>query len=174
MVLALVVAACGDDDDDDAATEDTGEATATTEAAPATTSAATEAPETTEAAPATTEAAPEATEAPVATEAPEPQTIQVGFAWPDLSAFVQVSEAYGVGDPEQQMLAVIEGWRQDGTLPINGVDIELVSQSFDSLDSETKLAACQKFGTEGEIFAVLGGRIFTDGAECLATRSRSR
>ena len=35
-------------------------------------------------------------EAPVATEAPEPQTIQIGFAWPDLSAFVQVSEAYGV------------------------------------------------------------------------------
>ena len=120
--------------------------TATTEAAPATTSAATEAPATTAAAPETTEAT-ESTEAPPATEAPEPQTIQIGYAWPDLSAFVQVSEAYGVGDPEQQMLAVIEGWRQDGTLPINGVDIELVSQSFDSLDSETKLAACQKFGT---------------------------
>ncbi len=68
------------------------------------------------------------------------------------------------------MLAVLEGWRQDGTLPVNGVDIELVSQSFDALDGETKLAACQKFGTEDEIFAVLGGRIFTEGAECLATR----
>ena len=68
------------------------------------------------------------------------------------------------------MLAVIEGWRQDGTLPINGVDIELVSQSFGALDPETKLAACQKFGAEDEVFAVLGGRIFTEGAECMATR----
>src|SRR4029079_217304 len=132
---------------------------ATTEAAPATTAAATtEAPATTAAAttaaPATTEAATETT------VAPEAQTIKVGFAWPDLSAFLSVCECYGVGDPEEQMLAVIEGYRQSGVLPVNGVDIELVSQSFDSLDADSKLAACQKFGTEDEVFAVLGGRIF--------------
>ena len=68
------------------------------------------------------------------------------------------------------MLAVIEGYRQSGMLPVNGVDVELVSQSFDSLDTDSKLAACQKFGTEDEVFAVLGGRIFTEGAECMATR----
>ena len=45
-----------------------------------------------------------------------------------------------------------------------------MSQSFDSLDPDSKLAACQKFGTEDEVFAVLGGRIFTEGAECMATR----
>jgi hypothetical protein len=170
MALALVAASCGDDDDDAADdTADTGGATATTEAAPETTAATTtEAPATTAA---DTTAAPETTEAaPDTTAAPEAQTIKIGFAWPDLSAFLAVSESYGVGDPEEQMLAVLEGWRQDGTLPINGVDIELVSQSFDALDPETKLAACQKFGAEDEVFAVLGGRIFTEGAECMATR----
>jgi ABC-type branched-subunit amino acid transport system substrate-binding protein len=169
MALALVAASCGDDDDDDAEdTADTGGAATTTEAAPPTTAETTEAPDTTAAA---TTAAPETTEAaPETTAAPEAQTIKIGFAWPDLSAFLAVSESYGIGDPEEQMLAVIEGWRQDGTLPINGVDIELVSQSFDALDPETKLAACQKFGAEDEVFAVLGGRIFTEGAECMATR----
>ena len=167
--LSLIAASCGDDDDDDAA--DTAEESATESAPaatdPATTVAATEpAPETTVAA----TAAPEET-TPATTAAPvEPQTIQVGFAWPDLSAFEQVSPAYGVGDQEQQLLAVLEGWREQGILPINGVDIEPVFQSFDALDVETKLAACQTFGSEGEIFAVLGARIFTEGAECLSTR----
>jgi hypothetical protein len=168
MALALVAAACGDDDDDAEGTADTGGA-ATTDAAPATTAAATtEAPATTAAA---TTAAPATTEAaPATTMAAEPQTIKVGFAWPDLSAFLAVCECYGVGEPEEQMLAVLESYRQDGTLPVNGVDVELVSQSFDSLDTDSKLAACQKFGTEDEVFAVLGGRIFTEGAECMATR----
>ena len=167
MVLALVAAACGDDDDDAATSADTGGA-ATTEAAPATTAASTEAPATTAAA---TTAAPATTAATTeTTAAPEPQTIKVGFAWPDLSAFLSVCECYSVGDPEEQMLAVIEGYRQSGVLPVNGVDIELVSQSFDSLDTDSKLAACQKFGSEDEVFAVLGGRIFTEGAECVATR----
>ena len=168
MAIALIAASCGDDDDNASSTADTGGA-ATTEAAPATTAAATtEAPATTAAA---TTAAPATTEAaPATTAAPTPQTIKVGFAWPDLSAFLAVCECYSVGDPEEQMLAVIEGYRQNGTLPVNGVDIELVSQSFDSLDTDSKLAACQKFGTDEQVFAALGGRIFTEGAECMATR----
>lgn len=164
MALALIAAACGDDDDD-ANTADTGGA-ATTAPAPATTTPSTEAPETT----AATTAAPTTEATTETTAAPEPQTIKVGFAWPDLSAFLAVCECYSIGDPEEQMLAVIEGYRQSGVLPVNGVDIELVSQSFDSLDTDSKLAACQKFGAEDEVFAVLGGRIFTEGAECVATR----
>jgi ABC-type branched-subunit amino acid transport system substrate-binding protein len=168
MALALVAASCGDDDDDAESTAETGGA-ATTAAAPATTAATTTgAPattaEATTAAPATTEAAP-ATSA-----APEAQTIKVGFAWPDLSAFLAVCECYSVGDPEEQMLAVLEAYHQDGTLPVNGVDVELVSESFDSLDTDSKLAVCQKFGGEDEVFAVLGGRIFTEGAECMGSR----
>lgn len=163
VAFALVAAACGGDDDDDTGSE-------TTEAAPTGTDAptSTEAAAETTAAPADTTAAAETTAPDDA--APAEQTIEVGFAWPDLSAFEQVSAAYGVGEQEQQFLAVLEAWRADGTLPINGIDIEPVFQSFDALDPETKLAACQTFGTEGEIFAVLGARIFTEGAECLATR----
>jgi ABC-type branched-subunit amino acid transport system substrate-binding protein len=153
--FSLIAAACGGDDDDDVAETATESAPAETDA-PETTVADTSAP---------------ATDAP-GTTAPalEPQTIKVGFAWPDLAAFEQVSPAYGVGDQEQQLLAVLESWREDGTLPINGVDIEPVFQKFDSLDAESKLSACQTFGEAGDVFAVLGARIFTEGAECLATR----
>ena len=112
VAFALVAAACGDDDD-------TG--SETTEPVPEATTA-----------PAETTAAAETT-ATDETAAAE-QTIQVGFAWPDLSAFEQVSAAYGVGEQEQQFLAVLEAWRADGTLPINGIDIEPVFQSFDALD----------------------------------------
>jgi len=166
MALALIAASCGDDDDN--ASSSTVAAT-TTVAAPATTAAATTlAPATTAAA---TTAAPATTEAaPATTAAPTPQTIKVGFAWPDLSAFLAVCQCYSVGDPEEQMLAVLDGYRQSGILPVNGVDVELDSQSFDSLNTDSKLAACQKFGADDKVFAVLGGRIFTEGAQCVAQR----
>ncbi len=98
------------------------------------------------------------------------QTIKLGVAWADLSAFVSVNPAYGTGDPEQQALAVLDGWRRDGLLPVNGVDVEFVTASYSAIDADAKLAVCQQFGTEGDIFAVIGGRDFTQGAECLATR----
>jgi hypothetical protein len=98
------------------------------------------------------------------------QTIQLGVAWADYSAFVSVNPAYGVGDPEQQALAVLDGWRRDGLLPVNGVDVEFVTAGFSAIDADQKLAVCQQFGTEGDIFAVIGIRDFSAGAECLATR----
>ncbi|MGE0141543.1 MAG: ABC transporter substrate-binding protein [Ilumatobacteraceae bacterium] len=160
-VLTLVATSCGGDDDDDTTATTAGEVT-TSAAAPETTGA----PDTTAAAPDTTaEASPGTTGAPV-----ESQTIKIGFAWPDLSAFEAASPAYGVGDQEQQLLSVLEAWRADGTLPVNGIDIEPVFESFDALDPETKLAACQTFGNAGDVFAVLGARIFTEGAECLGSR----
>jgi ABC-type branched-subunit amino acid transport system substrate-binding protein len=168
--LSLIAASCGDDDDETADDTETATATAPAETDPATTVAATEAPETTPETTAAVTTAPAETTPATTGEPAEAQTIQVGFAWPDLAAFEQVSPAFGVGDQEQQLLAVLEGWRAEGILPVNGVDIEPVFQSFDALDVETKLAACQTFGTEGEIFAVLGARIFTEGAECLASR----
>jgi hypothetical protein len=159
VALTLVAASCGGDDDDTAAT--------TTAAAPTTAGAAdtTAAPATTGAPATTAESSPGTTGAPV-----EAQTIKIGFAWPDLSAFEAASPAYGVGDQEQQLLSVLEAWHADGTLPVNGIDIEPVFQSFSALDPATKLAACQTFGSAGDIFAVLGSRIFTEGAECLGSR----
>jgi ABC-type branched-subunit amino acid transport system substrate-binding protein len=98
------------------------------------------------------------------------QTIQLGVAWADYSAFVSVNPAYGVGDPEQQALAVLDGWRRDGLLPVNGVDVEFVTAGFSAIDADQKLAVCQQFGTEGDIFAVIGIRDFAAGAECVASR----
>jgi ABC-type branched-subunit amino acid transport system substrate-binding protein len=162
--LVAGASACGDDDDDATDATDAPDATSPPTSPPEETTAATEPPEATTA---PTEAPDETT---ASTEPEVTQTINLGVAWADLSAFVSVNPAYGTGDPEEQALAVLDGWRRDGLLPVNGVDVEFVTAGYSAIDSDQKLAVCQQFGTEGEIFAVIGGRDFGAGAECLATR----
>jgi hypothetical protein len=151
--LLVAAAACGDDDDS---------ASDETEAPAAATTAA---PDTTGAAPDTTEATTETTGGGGEVE----QTITVGFAWADLSVFEEVNPAFGVGDPEEQILAVNQALHDSGALPVNGVDVEFVTGSFSAIASEERLTVCQEFG-EQEVFAALGGRDFAEGAECLASR----
>jgi hypothetical protein len=151
--LLVTVAACGDDDD--SASEETEAPAAATTAAPAETTAA---PEDT------------ATDTTGEGGGEVEQTITVGFAWPDLSAFSAVNEAFGVGDPEEQILAVAEALHNDGTLPINGVDVEFVTASYSAIAAEERITVCQQFGEEDQVFAALGHRDFAEGAECLAQR----
>jgi hypothetical protein len=188
--LVATAASCGSDKKDAATTTAAPTTAAATTAAPTTAAATTAAP-TTEAA-ATTEAA-DTTEAPATTEGGSDtteggadtteggsdttegggevkQTVNIGVAWADLSAFVSVNPAYGTGDPEQQALAVLDGWHRDGLLPVNGVDINFVTEGYSAIDGDAKLGVCEKFGTEGDIFAVISGRDFSAGAECLATK----
>jgi Periplasmic binding protein len=150
--LLVAAAACGDDDD--SASEETEAPAADTTAAPETTAA----PDTTEG---TTE-----TTGGGAVE----QTITVGFAWPDLSAFSQVNEAFGVGDPEEQIRAVEQALHDSGALPVNGVDVEFVTGKYSAIAAEERLTVCQQFGEEDQVFAALGHRDFAEGAECLASR----
>jgi hypothetical protein len=149
----LVLASCGSDN---------GGSAATTAAAPETTAAA---PATTEAAPVTTAAAPGTTGAPEIK-----QTIKVGVAWEDLSAFVAVNPAFGSGDPAQQAEAVLDAMHKDGRLPVNGVDIQFVTKGYSAIKDEEKIAVCQQFGQDDKVFAALGGRDFASGAQCLASR----
>jgi hypothetical protein len=153
--LLVAVAACGDDDD--SASDATEAPAAATTAAPV---------ETTAAAPDTTAATTETTAGAGEVE----QTITVGFAWADLSVFEEVNEAFGVGDPEEQILAVHQALHDRGLLPVNGVDVEFVTGSFSAIASEERLTVCQQFGQEDQVFAALGGRDFAEGAECLASR----
>ena len=37
------------------------------------------------------------------------QTLKIGFAWSDVSAFSQANPAFTTGDPEEQILAVLDG-----------------------------------------------------------------
>ena len=114
-------------------------------------------------------AAPE--EAPATTVAPVVErTITIGLAYPDISAFATLNKKFDIGDPEQQAAAVLDGWRRDGLLPVNGTDIELVFRKYAILNSDDKLGVCTGFAQDDDVFAVVSGRDFTVGAECLAAR----
>lgn len=98
------------------------------------------------------------------------QTIKLGVAWADLTPFIEINPAFDTGDNEQQIQSVVEAWRQDGLLPVNGVDVELVMRSFNPIDDTDKQAVCQAFAQEDEVDVVLAGRVFGAGAECLGDR----
>ena len=98
------------------------------------------------------------------------RTITIGLAYPDISAFAILNDKFDIGDPEQQAAAVLDGWRRDGLLPVNGTDIELVFRKYSILRSNDKLGACTGFAQDDDVFAVVSGRDFTVGAECLAGR----
>jgi hypothetical protein len=160
----LVAASCGS----------SGGGTAATTAAPATTAAAatTAAPATTAAAPATTAAAPATTAAAPGTTAAAAvkQTIKVGVAWEDLAAFVAVNPAFGDGDPAEQAQAVLDAMHKDGRLPVNGVDVQFVTKGYSAIKDTDKTDVCQSFGADTKVFAALGGRDFSAGAQCLASK----
>ena len=120
---------------------------------------------------------PSAAEEPAVVEAePEPapavveRTITIGVAYPDVSAFATLNKKFSIGDPEQQAAAVLDGWRRDGLLPVNGTDIELVFRKYSIINTSDKLGVCTGFAQDDDVFAVVSGRDFTVGAECLASR----
>ena len=98
------------------------------------------------------------------------RTITIGVAYPDVSAFATLNQKFSIGDPEQQAAAVLDGWRRDGLLPVNGTDIELVFRKYSIINSSDKLGVCTGFAQDDDVFAVVSGRDFTVGAECLASR----
>ena len=98
------------------------------------------------------------------------EMVKIGFAYPDVSAFAILNKKFSIGDPEEQATAVLDGWRREGLLPLNGRDIELVFRNFPILNTSQKLGVCTSFSQDDEVFAVVSGRDFTAGAECLATR----
>ncbi len=115
-------------------------------------------------------------ETAVVEDEPEPapavveRTITVGLAYPDVSAFATLNKKFSIGDPEQQAAAVLDGWRRDGLLPVNGTDIELVFRKYAIINTSDKLGVCTGFAQDDDVFAVVSGRDFTVGSECLASR----
>lgn len=99
--------------------------------------------------------------------------IKIGVALPDLSAFAAISENFDVGDTREQMEAILDGWKRDGLLPVHGRTIEFVYREFDILSSQEEIAACQDFIEEEKVFAVVAGRFFEDGAECVTVRFKT-
>ena len=101
---------------------------------------------------------------------PSGPVVRIGVAYPDLAAFEVLNPAFSIGDPEVQAQGVLDGWRRDGILPIAGRDIELVFRNYNIISDDDKLAACTGFAQDDDVFAVVAGRDFTVGSECLTER----
>ncbi|MCE9622634.1 MAG: hypothetical protein K8R99_09845 [Actinomycetia bacterium] len=99
----------------------------------------------------------------------EVQVIKIGYAFPDLAAFAVLNKSFAIGDPQLQAEAVIDSWRRDGLLP-EGIDIELVAAPYNIVEPAAKLGVCTSLAQDEQVFAVVAGISFTEGAECLATR----
>lgn len=97
------------------------------------------------------------------------QIIKIGYAFPDLAAFAVLNKSFAIGDPQLQAEAVIDSWRRDGLLP-EGIDIELVAAPYNIVEPAAKLGVCTSLAQDEQVFAVVAGIAFTEGAECLATR----
>ena len=96
--------------------------------------------------------------------------IRIGVAVPDLSAFETLNPRFSIGDPEAQVEAVLQAWRRDGRLPLADRDIEVVFRTYNIINDDDKLAACTGFAQDDEVFAVIAGRDFSTGSQCLADR----
>ncbi|CAN5432888.1 hypothetical protein BH10ACT2_BH10ACT2_07690 [soil metagenome] len=98
------------------------------------------------------------------------QTLRIGFAYEDVGAFAILNDKFSLGDPELQAAAVLQAWRRDGVLPLNGIDVEFVYVKFNQLSSEDQLGACTHLAQDEGVFAVIASRDFQVGSQCLAER----
>ena len=65
---------------------------------------------------------------------------------------------------------MLDGWKKSGAVPVNGHDIEFVYRKYSVIVDDEKLAACTGFAQEDKVVAVIGGRDFGVGAQCLSQR----
>jgi len=74
---------------------------------------------------------------------------------------------YDDGDVEEQINALIDGWRNEGRIPINGREVEFYLRSYDILSPEAKRAACKGWSRDDKVVAVFTVHNFFDAIECL-------
>lgn len=96
--------------------------------------------------------------------------VKIGVTIPNLESVGHISDTYDLGDPQEQMESILDGWRRAGDLPVHGRDIEFVYRSYDIFTAEEKIAACKELIQDEKVFAVIGGQFFGEGAECVTER----
>ncbi|WP_420639531.1 ABC transporter substrate-binding protein [Candidatus Poriferisocius sp.] len=99
----------------------------------------------------------------------EVRVVRVGYAFPDLAAFAVLNEDFGIGDPQLQAEAVVDGWRRQGLLP-PGIEVDLVFASYNIISTTDKIAACTELAEDADVDIAVSGLTFWVGAECLAER----
>ena len=96
------------------------------------------------------------------------QSIKVDVIYADLSALKALGPSYDNGNVPQQWQAMIDGWRRDHLLPVNGRDINLVFHTYNVLSQADQRSACVAATQDDKAFAVIGVAYFQTGAECVA------
>ncbi|MCU1460056.1 MAG: hypothetical protein JWO37_131 [Acidimicrobiales bacterium] len=96
------------------------------------------------------------------------QPIKVDVVYADLSALKALGPSYDNGNVPQQWQAMIDGWRRDHLLPVNGHDIQLAFHSYNVLSQADQRSACIAATQDDKAFAVVGVAYFQTGSECVA------
>lgn len=98
--------------------------------------------------------------------------IKIGIGIPDIGVVKALGPNYDVGDPREQMEAVLKGWKDRGLVPINGRDVEFDYRSYDIVGTQQQRAACEGWATDDKVFAVLAVSNFWAHADCLTKEYR--
>ena len=98
--------------------------------------------------------------------------IALGVGLPDLSAIGALGPGYDQGDPRQHVEGVLQQLRAEGRLPVHGRDIEPIYRSYNILSADAQRAACEAFGVDNVVFAVMAISNFGAGNECTAREFR--
>ena len=98
--------------------------------------------------------------------------IRIGIGIPDIGVVKALGPNYDVGDPRQQMEAVLKGWKDRGLVPINGRDVEFYYRSYDIVGTQQQRAACEGWATDDKVFTVMAVSNFWAHGDCLTKEYR--
>ncbi len=93
--------------------------------------------------------------------------LRIGVALADMSEFVAIDPAYGIGDQRAHVEALLAAELDVDAGGLADLPIELVFRTFSSTSIEHKRAVADEFAADG-VLAVLGARDFTYGSVRLA------
>lgn len=101
-----------------------------------------------------------------------PTSIKIGIGIPDIGVVKALGPDYDVGNPREQMEAVLKGWKDRGLVPVNGRDVEFDYRSYDIVGTQQQRAACEGWATDDHVFAVMAVSNFWAHADCLTSEYR--
>jgi hypothetical protein len=100
--------------------------------------------------------------------------IKIGIAYLDLSAVKYLGADYDTGDVPKQWNAVLDGWKRQGLLPVNGRTIQFSFSSYSVTDTSQQRASCDALIDDAKVFAVVSPQFFYQvGADCVAREHRT-
>src|SRR5205823_14800643 len=92
----------------------------------------------------------------------------IGIGVPDLGALKALGANYDWGDPQVEMAAVLDRWKREHLVPVNGRNVTFVYARYDIFSADQQRAACQSLVVDHHAFAVADFHLFGPGVPCVA------